>query len=190
MLNDLLSIVASYLGLDEVSQYIDAVNIDETPENKPEVLDFLISLVNLTMRQITRDYMPLYKEEILCSDENCQINYSDFSTAPVQIKSVSYLDGISSTFRCFPSYIKVGYQNKKYLVKYSYTPSSVSDLDSEIEMPFGLKIETICFGVCYEYCISNELYSEADIWEERFKNSLLNDINGKRAKSVPIRGWV
>lgn len=189
MLNDLLMIVATYLGLDDVNSYIDAVNSEEEA-TAPQSLNLLINLANLTIGRITRDYMPLYTEEIISSDSNCQINFSAFSKALVQIKAVSTLDGIHSTFRCFPSFIKVGYPSRQYLVKYSYAPEELEDLEDAIEKPYNLATETIAYGVCFEYCLVNELYQEADMWEERFKEAIMKDINGARAKVLPKRGWV
>jgi len=190
MLNDLLMLVATYLNLEDVSSYIDAVNTDEEVGDAPKDLTLLIRLANLTLKTITADYMPLYTEEQVYSDGDCQINYSGFSKTPIKIKSVSYLDGISATFRCFPSYVKVGYPNKKYLVKYAYAPEELTDLDDELEKPFGLSAQTIAFGICFEYYIANELYAEADMFEERFKQAILKDINSTRIKEVPKRGWV
>ena len=190
MLNDLLMLVATYLNLEDVSSYIDSLNIEEEAGEQPKDLNLLIRLANLTLRIITTDYLPLYAEEEVSSDGDCQINYSCFSRTATRVKSVSYLDGISTTFRCFPSQIKVGYPNKKYLVKYAYLPEEMTDLDDEIEKPFGLTNETIAFGICFEYYITNELYPEADMWEARFKQSILKDINGTRVKQLPKRGWV
>ena len=189
MLNDLLMIVATYLGLDDVNSYIDAINSEEEA-TAPESLGLLINLANLTIRRITRDYMPLYAEETIFSDDSCQIAFSAFSKTPVQIKSISTPDRISATFRCFPTFIKVGYSSRPYIVKYSYAPEEMDDLEDTIEKPYNLAIETIAYAVCFEYCIANELFSEADMWEERFKQAIMKDINGTRTKMVPKRGWV
>lgn len=197
MLKDLIYTVASLLKMEDVCDYLNVVNekdfndevsIDEM--TKPKEIEFIINLCNLVIEQITREFMPLYLEELTSSNENCEINFSGLSQKVNQIISVSFADGIGTTYRVFPEYIKVGNPQEKFLVNYSYIPKQVSSLEDEFALPMGLSEFTVAYGVCAEYCLIEMLYDEADMWESKFKTSLQNSIKKLRERKIPSRGWV
>ncbi len=208
MLKDLITIAATYLKLDAVNDYLalleeqslsqtqanqDDVLIDQEPENEtavPQEIKLLTNLANLVLRQIVREYMPLFVEEELISNENCQIEYSKFKNSVNQVVGVGFKDHISSTFRVFPEYIKVGYPNEKYIVLYSYFPPELKNLTDNVVCPMGLSHEVIALGICAEYCLVNSLFDEADMWETKFANSLSNASRRLKERKLPSRGWI
>lgn len=199
MLKDLIYAVASYLRMDDVCDYLDSLNQEETGIivtdsetflTEPKEIKLLTNLTNLVLGQILREYMPLYTEEIVSSNANCEISFSSFSKKVNQIINVSFVDGLNSTFRIFPEYIKVGSPQEKYVVKYSYLPEEITNFNAPIEKPISLSENTIALGVCAEYCLIEMLYDEADMWEAKFKESLQNTIRKLREKRLPSRGWI
>ena len=75
MLRDLIYLSSFYLNLDDVSDYLTSL-ADETPLDKPDDVDKLISLANLIIRKVVFEFAPLYAEESLTSNSNCEISYS------------------------------------------------------------------------------------------------------------------
>lgn len=196
MLKDLIHTASTLLGLDDVCFYIDALGQEEneivqvdTPE-KPKELDFLIKLANLVVGQIAREYMPIYKEELIESNASCEIGFEKFLHRVNQVTGVAFADGIGTTFRVFPEYIKVGSPNEKFIVSYSLIPDEVYNLENKFMLPVGVGEETVAYGICSEYSLVNMLFDEADMWEAKFKTSLQNCARKLKEKRIPSRGWV
>ncbi|MBQ7453284.1 MAG: hypothetical protein IJS68_03355 [Clostridia bacterium] len=189
MLNDLLMLVGSLLGLGDVTDYLASYDADN-PTTPPSNLTDLKRLANFAYSQIVRDYMPLLITETKTSNASCEIAYAGFSKTVANIKKVCFENGTPCTFRCFPEFIKVGYPTRKFLITYAYVPNEFSDLEDEIELPFGLSLTAVAFATCFEYAIAGGLYDEADMWEQRFKEKISSAIRGNREHKLPSRGWI
>lgn len=189
MLQDLIYLSSFYLNLDDVSDYLTSL-ADETPLDKPDDVDKLISLANLTIRKVVREFAPLYAEESVTSNANCEISYSNLTKDVCNIKSVSTADGLSATFRVFPEFIKVGYPNQSYFVNYSFYPDELDDLTDDLVLPIGVTKEAIAFGICAEYLTISGMFDEADVFEDKFKKSLADGLINQRERKVLNRGWI
>jgi|GEM_PF-6397978 len=189
MLKDLLYLASFYLKLDDISEYLSAIDSGEEA-TAPSDLAELVTIANIVMRAVSREFSPLYYEQTFTSNENCQIPFSEFNKPINQIKSVSFADGISSTFRSFPDYIKVGLPRTNYSVTYSYYPNEISALEDALTLPMGVSAETIAYGMCAEYLTIEMLYDEADMFEEKFKEGLRNASVSKSERKIANRGWI
>ena len=189
MLRDLIYLSSFYLNLDEVTDYLNSLT-DETPLTKPNDVDKLIGLANLTIRKVVREFAPLYSEENCSSNSNCEISYSSLTNDVCNIKSVSTPDGLNSTFRVFPEYIKVGRPNNAYSVCYSFYPTELTELSDNLVLPVGVTKEAISFGMCAEYLTISGMFDEADMFEAKFKESLADGLIHQRERKVLNRGWI
>ena len=86
------------------------------------------------------------------------------------------------TFNLYPEFIKVGFPSTNYLVEYNYLPNKINSVKETLSLPLGVEYFTICYGIASEYALSKLLYSEAEMWESKFKNSLLKfkGVKGER----------
>jgi len=172
MTKDILKLSATLLGLDDVISYLSG---DTTETPPPEVLtkiNELIVFTNYVIREITKEYYPLSHREKITSDNQCQIYFSNLSKKAISINDIKNESNLSVTFNIYPDYIKVGTPNKEYEIFYNYIPETIKTFDQNIVLPFGLDFFVICYGVASEYALAKLLYSEADMWESKFKKSL------------------
>ena len=188
MLKDLIYLASFYLNLDDVSDYLTNIEDDSNIE-APTDLSVLINLANLSIRRIVKDYKPLYREEFKKSDENCFIAFSDLSKEVCAIKNVTTLDRLPVTFRILENNIKVGVPSGDYLVKYSYYPSELTDLNDSLILPDGVNKEAVCFSMCCDYLTIKRLYDDADVFETKFKESLVRGLRANKEIKVASRGW-
>ena len=171
MTKDILKLSATFLGLDEVVEYLNTPNTTPNQEVS-EKLNQLLVYTNYIIREITKEYYPLSTSELLLSDDNCQIYYTNFQEQPIGIKDIKNTSNLSVTFNLYPEYVKVGTPNSEYLVKYNFIPKPIKTIDQNFNLPIGLDYFIISYGVASEYCLSKLLYNEAELWESKFKNSL------------------
>ncbi|MBO4570120.1 MAG: hypothetical protein J5689_02780 [Clostridia bacterium] len=188
MLKDLIYLASFYLNLDDVSDYLTNIE-DDTEAEAPADVSILINLANLAIRRIVKDYRPIYREEFKSSDENCFIPFSALSKEVCAIKNVTTLDRLPVTFRILENNIKVGVPSGDYLVKYSYYPSELTDLGDSLVLPDGVSNEAVCFCMCCDYLTIKRLYDDADVFESKFKESLVRGLKANKDVKVASRGW-
>ena len=172
MTKDIIKLSALLLGLDDVVDYISANQPEAPSKQTQEKIDMLITYLNYILREITKEYYPLYHSEVISSDHQCQIKYTSFTYTPNSIKDIKNSQGDSVTFNLYPEFAKVGFPNANYLVEYSYSPNKISNLFNHLALPIGLEYFIICYGIASEYALSQLLYSEAEMWESKFRNGL------------------
>lgn len=173
MTKDILKLSATLLGLDDVYTYLSS----ETNQVSPEInkkIDDLIVYLNYILREITKEYYPLKHKEKLISSNQCEIFYNTFSFQPLAIKDIKNHFNDSVTFNIYPEYLKVGKPNEEYIVEYNYYPNQIKNVNDRLNLPIGLEPFIICYGIASEFALSRLLYSEAEMWEGKFKNSLDN----------------
>lgn len=172
MTKDILKLSSTLLGLDDVVEYLNS-NQEEAPsEEVSEKINQLLVLTNYILREITKEYYPLSYEEVIFSDSNCQIFYSNFSKRVIAIKDIKNESNLSVTFNLYPEFIKVGCPNAQYFVSYNYTLESIQNINQHLTLPLGLDYFIVCYGIASEYALSKLLYNEAEMWDNKFRNSL------------------
>lgn len=170
MTKEILKLSATFLGLYDVVSFLNnpSTNINEDIRNQ---LDELLVYMNYILREVTKEYYPLSYEEDIYSNEQCEISFQSFSKNIISIKEVIN-ENNNVTYNIYPTYIKVGKPNTKYLISYNYVLDSVKDINSELILPLGLEPFIICYGIASEYATSKLQYDEANMWESKFKNAL------------------
>lgn len=170
MTKDILKLSATLLGLDDVIEHLKSgSSVSQETQNK---IDDLITYLNYTLREITKEYFPLKHTEITKSDNQCQIFFTNLSETAISIKDIKDQFGNSVTFNLYPEFIKLGFPNSNYTIEYNYVPKSVKNINDTLTLPLGLEMFSVCYGIASEYALSRLLYSEAEMWESKFKNSL------------------
>ena len=171
MTKDIIKLSATLLGLDEIVNYLDKKTSTLTSQMQSNLQD-LTTFTSYILREITKEYIPLSHTEEIASDSQCQISFSKLSKKILAVKDIKDSFGNSATFNLYPDYIKVGFPNKTYTITYNYTLGPISSVEQSLTLPLGLDYFTVSYGVASEYALSRLLYSEADMWESKFKNSL------------------
>lgn len=182
MTKEIFKLTSSFLGLDDVTNYLSSSE-DQTPsEEVKNQLNQLMILMNFVMLKIAKDFVQLNFKETIYSDQEGKIYFSKLQKHAIRIKDVKNFLDLSCQFEIFPDHIKVENANTEYKVFYCYSPKSVLTLSDEIELPFGVDYFVVCFGIASEYLSSKGLYDEAEMWESKFENEIKNQkhIHGER----------
>lgn len=182
---EILKLVCSFVGEREILDKFETENSDFTSREKQKI-DSMVKCYNLAMQEIASDYIPfLMKEEI--DVENSILNLSNLSKKVVNIYEIKNRFGICLKFKLFPEYIEIDGKAKSII--YSYLPDEKM-LEDEAELCCGLTARVLAFGIASEYLLIEGISEDAEIWEERFKESLFV-LSRKRGEHIlPKRKWI
>lgn len=173
MTKDIIKLSAIYLGLTDIIEYLKKPT-ETLSDDVKEKTDDLLLFTNYIIKEITKSYFPLSHTEDVVSNNLCEIPFKNLSKNAIAIKNLKNQSMQEVTFNLYPEFIKVGFPNTKYTITYNYTPNKLTSIEDKIDLPLGLDYEVVAYGVASEYALSRLLYSEADMWEDKFKSALEN----------------
>lgn len=182
---DIIMLVSEFVGEKELLAKLK--NSDSVfNEREQEKLDIMVGCFNLVNQEIASDYLPyLFKEEV--NVENKIVKFSDLNKTVINIFEVKNRFGMNLQFKVFSNYIEfVGHP--KYIV-YSYLPEELT-LTSQVELFNGLSARVLAYGIASEYLLVEGLSDDAEIWEERFKESLFILSRKRGEHRLPKRSWL
>ena len=189
--NNIIELVASYLQLDDVLLYLE----DMTGEHADSVIKTYNSLktcVGTVYSQIASDLLPLITlEDIVCTDSRFDI--SALSKRVIDIVSIVESEG-KVDFKVYPTYVLCELASDSPItlsVKYTYLPDFPDIATTDLEDFYGkMTPRTFAYGVAAEYSLISGMYEEANIWDKRFKESVLAVYHKKREMKIPPRRWL
>ena len=181
LVKDVIILACEFTENNELAKSLSNNNLDE---DQSLIVDSLVKCFNLVNNEICSEYMPLIKQEkVQMQDFKCQ--YSQLSNKVLDIISVVDRRGNKVKFKCFDNYF-IAFANEVY-VKYTYV-SQDSHLEDEIFTTIPERV--YAYGVAREFYFMQTLFDEADVWEERFKNSLSILTRKKNEIIMPRRRWI
>ncbi|MCQ2400141.1 MAG: hypothetical protein MJ072_06510 [Clostridia bacterium] len=174
-IRDILKISAVYLGREDLIAYFN----DSTAGNVSLAeVDSFVKCANFVINELATEYVPIKTTEG-CDSTNGQILYSSLSATPLDILNVYDAFGNSLEFKTTPLYVKTSPSAVR--IEYSYVPVEYSLNDTVAYTENTLPARVIAYGVTAETCLIDGKYREAEIWDKRFKDSILNVIIPKRS---------
>ena len=90
-------------------------------------------------------------------------------------------------YKAYPDYLEVIGHAKK--ITYSYLPEDLT-LTDDVEFYNGLSARIYAYGMASEFLLSDGLSEDAEIWEERFKESLFVLSRRRTEVALPKRRWL
>lgn len=180
-----LSLAAENLGREDL---VHALN-DCAGEPSGELAS-LLRCYNLTENEIALDYFPLKKQERLTVFSG-EIAFSRFSLAPVTVYGVQDKRMRPVPFEMRPARLLVVGQKDgdELTVTYSYSPRE-KGIDSCSEFGGKISARLLSFGVCFEFCLSCGQFSEAAVWEKRYREAIRAADTERRSLRLRARRWV
>ncbi len=185
---NILKISSLFLNLsDEFEAFIEKT-AEPNAENEKE-FNTLLKCLNLVLDELASDYLPiLHKQQVFV--ENNKIYLDDLQKSLKEVFAVRIPSNLKKVeFKQFPGFIEV--KGNGFLeIIYSINPDYL-EIDSEADY-FNGRVSDKCFalGVASEYSFINGFYEEAEIWDKRFKDSLINACRKKSEISLPKRRWL
>lgn len=181
---DVIKLVCDFVGEKDIVAKMDK----ESPlsDAEQQKVDLMTRCFNLVVQEIACDYFPFLTKESI-DVQNSVLNFSNLSKKVVHIYEIKNRFGMSLRFRLFPNHVEI-YGNAKSVV-YSFMPDELS-LNSTLDLPCGLTERVIAYGVTSEYLLIDGLGDDAEIWENRYKESLFI-LSRKRGEHIlPRRRWL
>ena len=173
---------AKHLGIyDSVEGYLER-NVGSGKADAERLVDCFNTVEN----ELAFDYLPLYKEDQMQSQTG-QIYFSELSESAVRILGVEDEWGNSIPFRLFPAYLKT--QPGKVRVKFTYTPKK-KDVDGESDFTLNVSERLISYGMAAEYCVNRGMFTEAAVWDKKYKDGIVAACSGQKGKRLRSRRWV
>ena len=155
-------------------------------QREQERVDTLVRCFNLVNQEIASDYLPfLYTEKI--DVNNSILNFSELEKTIINVYELKGSFNINVHYKEYPSYLEIHGHAKK--IVYSYLPED-AELNDDIEFFNGLTARVYAYGMASEYLLCDGLSEDAEIWEERFKESLFVLARKRSEVRLPRRRWL
>lgn len=184
---EILKLAVEFVGerqlLEKLQSQETSVQLDESEQAKMQTLLRCFNLVN---QEIAGDYLPfLFKEAV--SAQNGIIMFSSLNKKLVNVYEVKDRFGFNLPFRVISNCVEV--EKKARSIVYSFLPENL-EMEDEVEFFNGLSARVYAYGVASEFLLLNGLGSDAEIWEERFKESLFILSRKRGEHHLPKRSWL
>jgi hypothetical protein len=182
---EIIKLVCEFIGEKELLAKLKSTEEVSFTTREQEKLDTLVDCFNLVNQEIASDYLPFMTKEDVVANGGV-LNFADLSKVVINIYEVKNRFGMNLKFKVFPSFIEINGKAKS--VVYSFLPTDLT-LESDVEMMCGLSARIYAYGVASEYLLVDGVSEDAEIWEERFKESLFV-LGRKRGEHLmPKRTW-
>lgn len=179
---EVVALAAANLGDSALAAEIEALSGEPTGE-----VSSLVRCYNLVENEVALDYFPLRREETL-KIKGGKLAYTAFANPPVDILRVTDKYGSSLAFRAYPDYLALPDTSDMVVVKYAYAPSN-KKISDESTFSGRVSARLLAYGVCMEYCLSQEKFEEALMWESRYRAALRAADVTRRPLKVRARRW-
>lgn len=182
---EILKLACEFVGERELREKLKSKNVETFTAREQEKLDLMLDCFNLVNQEIASDYLPfLTKEEI--DVDNSTLHFSNLEKTVINVYEIKNRFGMNLKFKLYPNYVQIFGRAKS--IVYSYLPSDLS-LEDEVEMLCGMSARVYAYGVASEFLLVDGISEDAEIWEERFKESLFM-LSRKRGEHImPRRSW-
>lgn len=179
---DILKIVCEIVGEREILKKLSSSG--ELSSREQEKVDVMTRCFNLVNQEIASDYLPFLTRENI--DTDGILNFSTLKKQVAHIYEIKNKFGMNLRFKLFPNFVEVTGRARSIL--YSFLPEELS-LESEVEAPCNLTARIYAYGVASEYLLIDGLSEDAEIWENRFKESLFMLSRKHGEHILPKRRW-
>lgn len=192
-----------YLGLTNEILELEKIKADSETCNHPlnngnievqqlseeqKTLFFMLQHACFAVEEMACDYLPLFHNQTIFSDGDCQILFSAFDKPIRGIKHVKH-GGTKCTFNDYVTFLKVGCKNEPYEIEYAYYPAMPTSFVQEFETHPIVSARILAYKIASDYCLSKSLFDESVMWDKRYNESmnfLKNKLSEKRLKNFEL----
>lgn len=182
LVKDIIKLSCDFIEQQALAQKLEQGSTLESCEQ--EITDRLVKCFNLVNNEVASEFVPIKKIEQF-DVANGKILLSQFSAKPYKILYVKNGLGRKMRFKQFDDHIFV--LCKKAIVCYSILPPVLSITD---QVDSFLPERIFAYGVAREFLFMQSRFDDADIFEERFKNSLELICRLSPHGKMPRRRWL
>lgn len=189
MLGKIIKNIALILEDNQTLENLSAIEEDSnTPlENSTQTY---ISLVNFVLANIAENFLCFNCTQDLVSDTSGKLSLADLRYTPCVVRHVKDDDFKNVKYNISLDYLHVSNPNKVYFVEYAFIPADLTNITDTVMLPVGLDYKALCYGVVSEYYALKLQFAEANIWEQKFKQSLRNLNRTYKEVRLASRRWL
>lgn len=182
LVKDIIKLSCELLDMREVALKLE--NNEVLTEEENTEINELVKCFNLVREEIATEVLPIVKIDSV-KTENLKVDFNKLASYPVSIIAVKDIYGRTVRHRVMEGYL-IAFANEVE-IWYSIKPE-VLTLDSEFSSTLPERV--YAYGVAREQYIKKSLYKDAEVWENRFKNSLEILEKRKTGVTIPRRRWL
>ena len=186
-IKNVIKLACLFLGKEDLENTTALGGSAEITSAEEKELNMLLKCLNLACNQIATDYVNLLHTEEVVTD-NGKIDFSNLSKNLLEVKSLTDQNGYRQNYVLYPEHMLT--KCDKVIITYSYEPNAIENFEESIAFSKKVSARTLAYGVAMEYCFISGLYDDAQIWEKRFKDSLLVRNSKKTEMRLPSRRWI
>ena len=186
-LKEVIKSACESIGLDDVLSHIDDLEISSAIQSK---IDGLIAHFNRVQEEIASEFIDVVANESIVADG--EISFSNLDNQILDVIYIRNNDGKKVNFICYPD--KVTFDGTSKEILYTFVPDELDQITDDIV--FLVPKRVYGYGIAREYFIKEGLSDKAQIFEEKFKNSINLLLQKDKkialtfAKSIPERKWM
>lgn len=179
---DIILKACDFTENDELGQALR--NNGELSNELEQLKERLLKCFNLVRNEIVSEYMPIRKIVKVCTDDG-RVDFALLGAKVVDIVSVRDNCGKNLIFKTFDNYLQT--RKGEVEIEINIFPD---ELGYDDEFNSTLPERVYAYGVVREYCFIQTLYEDAEIWDQRFKNSIESFLRKKGNTFLPRRRWI
>ncbi len=185
---DILKLAVEFVGerqlLEKLQNQTDVqVQMDKDEQSK---LDCFVRCFNLVNQEIASDYLPFLTKENVTIQGGI-IAFDTLKKKIINVYEIKDRFGFNLPFKVVSNCVEVGEKVKS--IVYSFLPEDIA-LEGEVEFFNGLSARIYAYGIASEFLLLNGLSADAEIWEERYKESLFILSRKRGEHQLPKRSWL
>ncbi len=154
---------------------------------RQERIKELIDCFNLISNEIFTEYLPLSTFETV-EFEDGVFQLKNLSKTATNVLEVRNKSGKKLKFRLQLSTVLCDV--KQGVVKYNFAPENLTLSSTHICHSAKVPARVFAFGIAMEHFFLQTQSTEALIWENRYRNSLLAIAKFNRNTTMPTRRWI
>ena len=182
LVKDIVALACDFTCNENLSAKINSSQ--EFDENEQSQINCYVKCFNLVNNEIASEFIPIKKVEQFEVNDG-KILLSKFTKKPYKILYVKNGLGKKMRFKVFQDHLVVFC--KKAIIAYTTLPEKLTEVD-EVETFIPERI--YAYGLAREYLFFKAMIDDAEIFEERFKNSLEIICRVPVHSKMPRRRWI
>lgn len=179
-INNIIKYACDYIGLRDMKSYVGSESLTSEQET---TINKLVDYFNRIQEEIATEYYSFNTKEEINSKE---IYFSSLSKIAISIKGIKNKSGRSLKYAILTDHIEID-GTPKYII-YSYLPSDLKIGDELEYSPIPSRV--LAYGIAREFYIEEGLRNEANMYEDKFKDALVNILKDKTNARIPCRKWL
>lgn len=148
------------------------------------VIRNMLECLNLVVAELATDYIRIEREREIKSVYK-KIPKSQLHQL-VKVLEVKCGHG-NAKFKFLEGIINLDHDDT-YTVRFLYAPQYGSLLENVDEVTFLAGVDTVVYGVCAYYCLSNAIFDEYQLYYEKYSDKL-KKLQKERLIKMPMRKW-